>query len=123
MENVLTLAEKSVDYVKEITGQSSDDWKTLYEVRQSILPWDMDLAAIFGDVLNTHKGDSTSEDAPDKTDQVNAFGVWIGTLLAGEPGSSFWTETYLVGLDYALSGYSSQFLFVMASRIEEAFLQ
>ncbi|MEN8209723.1 MAG: bacteriohemerythrin, partial [Candidatus Fermentibacteria bacterium] len=44
-------------------------------------------------------------------------------LLAGEPGSSFWPETYLVGLDYALSGYSSQFLFVMASRIEEAFLQ
>ena len=118
METAIQLAEK----MSAKSGLSDTDWKNLQIRRDLTLSWQWALRHSFFQAIQSEETNPGPGKHFEKT-RAEAFGVWLETILTGEPGEMFWLETYMMGLDFAAAGYDGPLLIAMENRVEETFLK
>lgn len=121
MQNIVEFSNNLIEQISFLNDFSQKDWRTLYEVREVIIPWGNQLGKIFNDGLTADKNTAKILEKVDRTDHKQAFLVWYETLASGEPGETFWPETCLIGLYHAAAGIDNRYVIAMTNRLEMHF--
>ncbi|MBU0675751.1 MAG: bacteriohemerythrin [Proteobacteria bacterium] len=123
MQNIVEFSRKLVTETALINGFQESDWTTLQEVKNTTIAWGNEFSGLFTEALYAHPETTKILAQVNRTDHRQSFAVWYETLVSGNPGTSFWPETCLIGLYHATSGVDNRHVIAMCGRLEAEFLR
>jgi hypothetical protein len=113
----------TVNSAKTLVGLTDQDIATLKGVSETTTTWAPELAKAFYDLLYEYVPTAALlSEQSDRETRERGLIEWYKYVIGCEHRSTFWHETWLIGLVHIVANIDNVFMYGMASRVEQIFL-
>jgi hypothetical protein len=113
--------EQVVDVAVRMTGMTAADIETLAGVRDTTTQWAEQVATAFYDHLYSHEDSAALLAEQDRAKREQDLQNWYMHVIGCEHRTTFWKETWIVGLIHVMVNVENAYMLGMATRVSQLF--